>query len=657
MLRKALIVFSALFLSLSLLSIRINFDLVKAVNHSYSGTYVGGVICENTTWTLENSPYIVVEDVFVEEHVFLTIEPGVTVKFTDGTSLVIRGALVARGNDTYKITFTSNNIVPKPGDWNRIWFTERSVKEANILDWVVVEYGSTAIYCVEHSWENPFPSRSFTIANSTLRFNIIAVYSYDCPTYGTGNRLVIKNCTITNNGLGIEAESTAEIYASTISYNRHGICAYPATAYSGSYVKIYESTLNNNERAVLHYRHLLYIIESNVLYNHEGIYIETAGAPYPETDICKSIISFNTGTGINCTRRYVTLRITNSTIVNNGDNGIHFSYGPLKADVNFCNIFNNTPYNIVNNAEYGNNINATYNWWGATNETLIEEYIYDYHDDPYKGKVFYKPYLTIPAVAPLIPPDIVPPVSIDDYNDEWHNNDFSITLRAADHESGVAETYYRINNGPVKAVSINGQPLIAVEGANNTLEYWSVDNAGNEELPHKILTGIKLDKTAPSVITSKRLPEGDVEPDQTIKILVNATDSLSGVGNVILSYNINNSPIWTNITMTFNITTGLYEATIQGQQADTLVKYKIIAYDNAENFAVDDNNGEYYVYTVIPEFPSTIFLLLFIIAALAVVVFKREHSKHYRNSGHQKIYSQSISSIGTISLLKGDWKW
>jgi len=32
------------------------------------------------------------------------------------------------------------------------------------------------------------------------------------------------------------------------------------------------------------------------------------------------------------------------------------------------------------------------------------------------------------------------------------------------------------------------------------------------------------------------------------------------------------------------------------------VKYKTIAYDYAENVAVDDNAGEYYLYSVIPEF-------------------------------------------------------
>lgn len=46
--------------------------------------------------------------------------------------------------------------------------------------------------------------------------------------------------------------------------------------------------------------------------------------------------------------------------------------------------------------------------------------------------------------------------------------------------------------------SLAGLPPMSLEGANNTLEYWSVDDAGNEE-PHKFLNEIKLDKSAPSI--------------------------------------------------------------------------------------------------------------------------------------------------------------
>jgi hypothetical protein len=223
--------------------------------------------------------------------------------------------------------------------------------------------------------------------------------------------------------------------------------------------------------------------------------------------------------------------------------------------------------------------------------------------------------------------DVTPPTTIYVYDDLWHNTDFAITLTATDYESGVSEIYYRVNNGLVKAVSVDGQPLINAESANNTLECWSVDNAGNEELPHKILTGIKLDKTKPLVVEVRRQPEGDVEPDQKVKVLVNAIDSLSGIRNVTLSYNVNTSTTWIDLLMTFNSTTDLYEAIVQVQHANVLVKYKVTAYDNAGNIEVEDNNGQYYTYAVIPEFPSTLILTLFLLAALTAVTLSKVKRK------------------------------
>ena len=66
-------------------------------------------------------------------------------------------------------------------------------------------------------------------------------------------------------------------------------------------------------------------------------------------------------------------------------------------------------------------------------------------------------------------------------------------MTATDTMSGVNDIYYRIDNGTLKSVSVNGEPYIDVEGANNTLEYWSVDKVGNVEL-HHFLYGIKLER-------------------------------------------------------------------------------------------------------------------------------------------------------------------
>lgn len=136
--------------------------------------------------------------------------------------------------------------------------------------------------------------------------------------------------------------------------------------------------------------------------------------------------------------------------------------------------------------------------------------------------------------------DQIPPTTIDDYDGLWHCADFTITLTAIDYESGVAETYYRINDGPTKAVSIEGQPLIAIEGINK-LEYWSIDNAGNEELPHKILVGIKLDKTTPT--GSIIINNGDAYTTSTsVTLTLTANDLTSGVYQVRYS----NDNVWDN---------------------------------------------------------------------------------------------------------------
>jgi parallel beta-helix repeat protein len=228
------------------------------------------------------------------------------------------------------------------------------------------------------------------------------------------------------------------------------------------------------------------------------------------------------------------------------------------------------------------------------------------------------------AITVISSTDKTAPTTSDNYDDLWHGTDFTMTLTATDDLSGVAETYYKINDGTTKTVSAEGQPLITTEGANNTLEYWSIDNAGNEE-SHHILVGIRLDKTAPTIEIPSREPAGDVQPHQSVKVSVNVTDTISNVKNVTLHYSLNNGTSWeAPISMNYNASTNLYEVTILGQQAGTWVKYKIIAYDYAGNNATLEGTEPYFVYQVVPEFPSFLIPPLFMIATLlAVIVYKR----------------------------------
>jgi len=135
------------------------------------------------------------------------------------------------------------------------------------------------------------------------------------------------------------------------------------------------------------------------------------------------------------------------------------------------------------------------------------------------------------------------------------------------------------------------------------------------------------DNTPPDIGTPTHEPETP-DPSEDVTVSVNVTDADTGVrpDGVILSYSTDGGETWNNVTM--SKTTGdTYEGIIPGLSAGTQVKYMIIAYDYAGNEAVENKAGEYYVYTVIPEFPTwqTIALTLLLIGIIVVIAKKRQN--------------------------------
>jgi hypothetical protein len=131
-----------------------------------------------------------------------------------------------------------------------------------------------------------------------------------------------------------------------------------------------------------------------------------------------------------------------------------------------------------------------------------------------------------------------------------------------------------------------------------------------------------LDTTPPTIgIPSQNPGPTAVEPRQNVTVTANVVDEETGIREVILSYSVNESQTWINITMK-NISNNIYAVEIPGFEAGTHVQYKIIAYDKANNAAVEDKNGEYYVYTVIPEFQNNIILIFMVIVLIMFVLTK-----------------------------------
>ena len=121
-----------------------------------AATEVAGVIEGDTVWTLAESPFLITEHVYfspIEPGATLTIEPGVTVEFVDGSSLNVFGDLVVNGTPDNKVQFTSsdssnwevnvfdasdtqlNNLDISNSDWGISVFNSKvSANSVSILD-------------------------------------------------------------------------------------------------------------------------------------------------------------------------------------------------------------------------------------------------------------------------------------------------------------------------------------------------------------------------------------------------------------------------------------------------------------------------------------------------------------------------------------------
>jgi hypothetical protein len=182
-------------------------------------------------------------------------------------------------------------------------------------------------------------------------------------------------------------------------------------------------------------------------------------------------------------------------------------------------------------------------------------------------------------------------------------------------------TGYSLDGEP--NVTIAGNTTLTISEGSYIIMVYANDTAGYvgaSDIVHFV-----VDITPPQIVAVFRYPSENVQPNQPVMISANVSDSLSGVDRVRLVYFTNRSSLGLEFPMMLSQTSGLYERTILVQEADTLVKYQITAYDRAGNDVTDDNAGEYYVYTVIPEFPSYFVISIFMIALfLTALIYKRK---------------------------------
>ena len=177
--------------------------VISSMGVLFADTNVSGDIASDTSWTRDNSPYIVTGNVTILSGVTLTVDDSVTIKFDSSRRLYVYGTLNAIGS-TYGITFTSSNASPSPGDWDYIQIGNVSQSSSATFQNCQIEYADK-LYLY---------NGSATLTGCTLE----NLYYYGIECYDT--------LTVTNTDIDI-----------TGYYSSYGYGIY---AYSGA-----DATLNN----------------------------------------------------------------------------------------------------------------------------------------------------------------------------------------------------------------------------------------------------------------------------------------------------------------------------------------------------------------------------------------------------------------------------
>ncbi|MFQ5883779.1 MAG: right-handed parallel beta-helix repeat-containing protein, partial [Thermoplasmata archaeon] len=201
-------------------------------------TVVSGHITNDTVWNQSNSPYIVVDDIYVDYNVTLTIEWGVSVRFETFVSLFVYGELRILGDRNERVILTSNLSMPSPGVWGNL-----TIKSGGKADVSYADVSYAADVQIYSDW-NSFANTKFSqilqgiivySSNNTFDKIIVDRSSFWGMWFGRfSSDNTIANSTIVNNGnQGILIDRAtvgySKLYNSEIFGNRNGgIRAYGA---------------------------------------------------------------------------------------------------------------------------------------------------------------------------------------------------------------------------------------------------------------------------------------------------------------------------------------------------------------------------------------------------------------------------------------------
>ena len=348
-------------LVLLLLTIAVLVGSLLLIGNAHASTPVSGTITSDITWTKAGSPYELTGTMVVNSGVTLSIEPGVTVDFYS-YSLQVSGTLNARGTSENQIVF----ITGSPSNVRVIFnptstFWNESAGSGCLIENVVFNAVTVSITSCSPKISNNYFTNSF----------------YSSISGSGGSPLILNNafsCRTTAINLSGGSPTISYNFISCITGGSNGVNVGNAVAYI-SHNNITRCSMGVNVAGNSTISRNL--ITSNTI----GIYT-TSGFAIIENNVIANNSYGVMGGGV----------IRNNTIGNNNA-GVASSIAPCSINQN--NFFNNSQFN-VGSSTTTTALDATYNWWGTTDISAINQTIYDSKNSTSLGNVTFTPFLTVP---------------------------------------------------------------------------------------------------------------------------------------------------------------------------------------------------------------------------------------------------------------------
>ena len=183
--------------------------IILCLSISANAVDVGGLISENTTWAVADSPFNLTQSLMVKEGSTLTIEAGSVINISPECGFLINGEIIARGTEGKPIIFQPVTGT-EPGSWRAINFGDTST-DAVFDDKEKYISGSILEFCTIKNGGGSGAEGQIVISQSTpliqsckILDGTTGIHTTYEDRWGVTEHLRLLNNTVSrNNGYGI----------------------------------------------------------------------------------------------------------------------------------------------------------------------------------------------------------------------------------------------------------------------------------------------------------------------------------------------------------------------------------------------------------------------------------------------------------------------